>query len=116
MVMDLENIEKRVREIENALKLIAESMPMDNERIEHVFNEITGCFIDLYSYVQELDVIELSDNLDLLVLLIDALIECDSISKKQTFKSTLRTIEINDKYKGKSITVNLKVLDVRPNW
>jgi hypothetical protein len=112
MVVELKTIEEKMREIEGVLKLISESLPMKDEKVEIVFNELTGCSIDLYSYVQELDVIEIRENLYLLTLLIEALIECSNLK----FRSTLRAVEINDKEKWKAMMVNIKLIDLRPSW
>ena len=110
--MSVSQIENKMREIEQVLKLISDSLPMGVDRVAIVFNKLTSCSIDLYSYVEELGVAELRDDIDILALLIDSIIECGDTE----FRATLKTIEINDKEKGISIVTNMKVLDIRPEW
>jgi hypothetical protein len=110
--MNIKDIEEKMNEIRKVLELIAELLPMEDEKVEIVFNELTSCTIDLYSYVQELSEIEIRENLYLITLLIDAIIECSSIR----FRATLRVTEVNDREKWKAVMTNLRLLGIRPSW
>jgi uncharacterized tellurite resistance protein B-like protein len=116
MYTDLKVIEEKMSEIKRVLELIKESLPLKNDEIENIFSRLTGCSIDLYSYVDKISSIDVSDRHEILVLVIDSIVECSKLGEKQVFKATLRTIEVYDKEKIGSITVNMKLLDIRPEW